>query len=276
MIKLVSTYWQGHCYSKNWLRLFVIIFVCLFSYQGKASDDYKLGLTAYFDGNYALAKSHWLKGATQGQAKSMFNLGLLHEQSKIDDAQQDKAEEWFHLASKAGYSPASYHLALRILQGKGSDEKASQLLRAAADAGYSPAIQYLGEGKKSVQKVVVANTSAANISKAPQPKNRKSRSKEYLSEPWILSKKPKYWTIQMLAFSEEVRVQNFIKQNKIKDKAAYFLETSNGKSLYKLIYGVYKTKIKADFARQNLDQSLKQHGPWLRSIESVQSVIKAQ
>ena len=195
----------------------------------------------------------------------------IRDRSKIDGAQQDKAEEWFNLASKAGYSPASYHLALRILQRKGDQDKASQLLRTAADAGYSPAIQYLGEGKKTAQKVVAANTS-----KAPQTKNSKPRSKEYLSEPWILSKKPKYWTIQMLAFSEEAKVQDFIKSNKIKDKAAYFLETSNGKSLYKLIYGVYKTKIKADFARQNLDQSLKQHGPWLRSIESVQSVIKAQ
>ena len=78
MIKLVSTYWQGHCYFKNWLRLFVILFACLLNYQVQANDDYKQGLTAYFDGDYALAKSHWLQGATQAQAKSMFNLGLLH------------------------------------------------------------------------------------------------------------------------------------------------------------------------------------------------------
>lgn len=292
MISFVQQYWstwQNMSSNKTSLGigvLFVVLVCTLQSNLVYANEYYQKGLNAYFDQDYEQAKFQWLQGAKQGEVKSMFNLGLLHEQSRIDNPDPVKAEEWFALAGKSGYLPADYHLALRIISNGGDQQRADALIGNAASKGFSPAINYLNGDDASVLAAIASAQSSAEqkntleVEGASDQKGSESlskkKSKDYLSEAWILSKRPNYWTIQLLAFSDEARVKAFIKDNKLNDKAAYFLEKSSDKSLYKLIYGAYKTKDLADFSRQNLHADLKQHGPWLRSMESVQALIKAQ
>lgn len=235
------------------------IFIMRSSY---ADESYRSGLQAYLDGEYQVAQSHWLLSAKSGNSKSMFNLGLLHEQNKIESAESSKANEWYRLAGNAGYLAADYHLAIKL--GKDTPE-AIKLMQRAADNGFVLAIEHL-TGKPA--------TNVAN--KSEKKRDVAVSQSEYLTEHWILEKRTKYWTIQMLAFNEEEKVQAFIDLHNLQSKAAYFREVSSSEVLYKLIYGTYKTKVQADFARQNLAKALKAHGPWLRSIESVQKVIKAQ
>ena len=275
-----------------------LILLSAFSYTNSyANDFYQEGFSAYFDRDYEQAKKLWLQGAKQGEAKSMFNLGLLHEQKRINGADLAKAEEWFALAGKAGYAPADYHLALIIIANGGSQQRANELLKKAALSGFSPAESYLNGDDLSLPDAAssvsaseqdLSNIDGIESSNNPEEDNVNSaaildvekiaedKSKDYLSEPWILSKKPSDWTIQLSAFSDELKVRTFIQDNELHDSAAYFLEESNDKVLYKLIYGAYKTKEQANSARQNLQNKLKQAGPWLRSIESVQTLIKAQ
>ena len=77
--------------------------VISFADQDYVDQDYRDGLQAYFDNDYKQAQTFWLTSAKAGNARSMFNLGLLHEQGKIKGADPSKAYEWFELASKAGY-----------------------------------------------------------------------------------------------------------------------------------------------------------------------------
>jgi len=249
-------------------------FTALLSYADEdnyGDQGYSAGFQAYLDGDYQSAQSYWLQSAKSGNSKSMFNLGLLHEQKKIPNAEPNKAEEWYRLAGNAGYVAADYHLALNLLK-QGNKEQATKLMQRAADNDFVLAVQYL-TGKPTSK---VAATTASESSKGEPSSQKLSVNSKYLTEKWILDKRASYWTIQMLAFNEENRVKKFIDQHHLQAKAAYFRELANNEVFYKLVYGVYKSKVQADFARQNLPQALKQYGPWLRSIESVQTVIKAQ
>lgn len=285
---------RRHCRSIK--TIFFIAFVLILqSNPSYANEHYEQGLRAYFDKDYEQAKAQWLQGAKQGEAKSMFNLGLLHEQGRVNNHDPIKAEEWFVLAGKSGYVPADYHLALRIIKNNGDKARANGLLSDAAAKGFAPAMHYLNGDAPSQSTAtlrasasVQANADVNSLelsSSGPKASNGNS-SKKYFSESWVLSKSPSDWTIQLLAFSDEAKVKAFIEDNKLNstkldgarlnNSVAYFLEKSNGKALYKLIYGAYQTKKQADVARQNLHADLKQHGPWLRSLESVQMLIKAQ
>ena len=258
----------------------VTVLALMFSTTSYADEYYSNGFKAYLDGDYSQAQSQWLQSAKQGHAKSMFNLGLLHEQGRVENANQDKAQEWYRLAGGAGYSPANYHLALSLLSSgdktRENKKQALALMNKAAAAGFKPAIDYVDGGVNNASLTVKETSSQALKNLIAVKTDTNAVNQRYLSERWVISKKPSYWTIQMLAFNDERKVQNFIDEYELNTNAAYFKEQAGGEVLYKLVYGVYKTKIQADFARQNLAKDLVEHGPWLRTIESVQSAIKAK
>lgn len=223
---------------------------------------YSAGFSAYLNKNYDEAQQHWLKAAELEHARAMFNLGLLHEQGKIADASSSKADDWFVLASKRGYVAADYQLGLRWLAQGGRDEEANALISKAAQAGYAAARRH-GKGR------VVAKSKVRLDSKVSSPS-------KYLGETWIKSKRPDYWTIQMLASKDRSQIESFIDEHQLHREAAYFTEGSGDGILYKLIYGAYDNKDKAEFARQNLPPAMSDFGPWLRPISSVQRLIKEQ
>lgn len=231
------------------------------------ASDYQQGLAAYIDGEFALAQQYWLKAANAQDAKSMFNLGLLHEQNKLEAASIDKALNWYKVAADNGYAPAGYHLAQRMFERGGSDDEAIALIKRAADSGYAPAKRYLGLGQVSV--------------KAQQPKRASTSADKagevgtgYRSEKWINRQSGQNWTIQLLAFKSKQQVLDFIKQYGLQRNAAYFLEVKDGDVFYKLVYGSFDSKDKATFARQNLSTSLQAYGPWLRTWASIQGITK--
>ena len=229
------------------------------------ASDYSDGLKAYLEGDFGQAQIFWLKGAKQNDAKSMFNLGLLHEQNKIANPSADKADNWYRLSGRNGYAAADYHLAKRLLQRGGKRSEVIELMERASEQGFKPAMIYLGRSSRTSVKQVAKPSQQTQ--KAPASRDR------YLSETWIKSKKPAQWTIQMLAFKDKKKVHRFIDEHDLHQRAAFFEDRANGEVLYKLIYGVYDSKNQADFARQNLSSALKQYGPWLRPMSSVHAVI---
>ena len=261
-------------------RLFLVLFVSVCSSNLLASD-YKAGFSAYIEGDYSQAQQHWLNAAKNKDAKSMFNLGLLHEQNKIAGASSDKAISWFNLSMNNGYPAAAYHLAQRMLERGGSDEQAIALIKRAADQSYAPAMLYLGQDLADAQQSK-ASMYASKSSKATQPTNRvvkpaQLQSKQVNSDTaWINAQAEKNWTIQLLAFTQKDQVERFIKDNELNNTAYFFEPNVNGEVFYKLLYGSYDSKIQAEFARQNLPKSLTKHGPWLRTLASVHQVTKVE
>lgn len=243
-------------------------------------SHYHAGIDAYFEGDYEGAKRHWLNGAKEDDARSMFNLGLLHEQKRISRADFVKASKWYRLAGKHGYPAADYHLASLLRVREGSSAEAQALLERSAANGYGPAKQALGLGEIASatrdENVIPSNSDSDRVSvtSTQSPSSTKeSDSKKYLGEAWIKAQNKTQWTVQMLAFEELSRVTEFIDEHGISGNAAYFIERTDTGILYKLIYGSYDSKEQADAARQSLSKELKEYGPWLRSIENVQALL---
>ncbi|MFQ3245627.1 MAG: hypothetical protein ACI9SP_002275 [Arenicella sp.] len=231
-----------------------------------SASVYQDGLSAYIDGDFDLAREYWLEAVKAQDARSMFNLGLLHEQNKIPLSSNDKAISWYRLAAENGYVPASYHLAQRLLERGGSGEQASTLIQHAADQGYAPARRYLG--------LPVAAAVDPDSSVVFESGIFEASELGYQTESWINQQQESYWTIQLLAFTEKEQVLAFIKDNSLQRKTAYFTEVQNGEVFYKLVYGSFKSKNIASLARQNLGPALQQYRPWLRTWQSVQQITK--
>ena len=265
------------------MRLCWVVFFCVCAPSAFA-NDYKAGLSAYIDGNYSKAQQHWLNAAKAKDAKSMFNLGLLHEQNKIADASAEKANSWFSLSMDNGYPAAGYHMAQRMLERGGSDEQAIALIQRAADQSYAPAMLHLGRDLPAVSlnktAIPVPDTSAqVSLNNSKQSdvnvdQNPVLARQQDSNTAWINRQAEKNWTIQLLAFTQKDQVERFVIDNALAGKAYFYKHKVNGSVFYKLLYGSYKTKIKAEFARQNLPTSLTQHGPWLRTLASVHQVTK--
>ena len=220
-------------------------------------SDYSLGMQAYMLKDFERAQAHWLNAAKQNDAKSMFNLGLLHERGQISAVDMDKAENWYRLAGKHGYAAADYYLATLMMANSNNVQNQSkqikELLERSANNGFAPA--------QAAFLDLVGETSS------PAPQN------DYLSEDWITKKQPTSWTIQILAFTDQDKVHDFIDRYNLNDIASYFIDRDQNEVLYKLIYGVYRSKEEAAKARDELASELKVHGPWLRTIASVQDSI---
>lgn len=240
-------------------------------------SDYRAGLKAYLNNDYDAAKLHWLEGAKKNDPKAMFNLGLLHEQKKISDADVVKADKWYRLAGKNGYPAADYHSANLLRAQEGQSDKVKSLLERAASNGYAPARQALGLTVLSATPAVtkIAETTSTKLvnnesESTPQQNNANA---QYLDEAWIKAQNTTQWTIQMLAFEELTKVKTFIDEHELNRNAAYFTERTDKGVLYKLIYGSYSSKEQADQARQSLSSDLKEYGPWLRPIKGVQALL---
>lgn len=248
---------------KPWQTMSMLLCLCLAMPNAMANSNYSEGLQAYLDGNYELAQAMWLKAAQNNHARSMFNLGLLHQQNKIERAEDEKAEQWFSLAAKNGYVPANYHLAQWLREKGGNAQRIRALEQQSAAAGY-PATR------------ARAIAGAPKTSPARNADGTSSTTEPYQRESWIQGLPPTQWTIQMLAFKEKSKVHQFIDEHDLHRRAAYFKEASNDGVLYKLIYGAYGSKEQAELARQNLSGNLKEYGPWLRPVANIQSVIAQQ
>lgn len=270
------------------------------SQELSSSPEYSGGMNSYMKGEYEEAKQYWLSAAQNGNAKAMFNLGLLHEREQIADSDSTRANQWFEQAGNAGYPAADYHLALRLRE-SGQYAKSTRLLERSAQAGFVLAKELVStdseksSGDLPSQTVAAGaspnrvsssavSSSASSVNVVPVASNSdhgsaqqaSASSRAYQRESWLLKQASDFWTIQMLAFSDEVKVRNFIDDHKLHSNAAYFSEGRDGRAVYKLVYGAYASKERADQARTKLPLELKKHGPWLREIKAVQEIIDRQ
>jgi len=220
--------------------------------------DYKQGLDAYIEGDFARAQNLWQASAQQNDARSMFNLGLLHQQLKIEGASRQQADLWFSKAVEQGYMPAAYHLGILLLPE--SYQEGLEWIQKASAAGYVPAQKY------------IANLDGADAS---QLSAGNSNSSSLRAEAWINQQDSARWTIQLLAFNEFSKVEAFVEEHGLYQDVAYFREPSREVMFFKLIYGSYSSKEAALAARESLSNDLNSHGPWLRPFAEVKSAIAA-
>ena len=261
--------------------LSLVCMLSFFSGGAAADDDYSQGLTSYIQGDYEVAQEHWLRSAKAKNPKAMFNLGILHEQGKIGDADQVKAERWFKLAGQAGYAAADYHYANRLINRGAPQTEVARYLRRSAGNGFYPAKALLSKILGGDRLATLSPKQLGELQELEKIDTAleledTSDQVRYLTEDWIKTRMATGWTIQMLAFKEEAKVREFIDEHELHRSAAYFVEHSGDGDLYKLVYGSYSSKALADQARNSLAPALRAHGPWLRTLASVQKIIASQ
>ena len=235
--------------------------------EESAQQSYREGMTAYLEKDYELAQSLWVNAAKQEHARAMFNLGFMHQQGKLAASSAEQAQRWFRLAGQAGYAAADYHHARWLESNAGDAEVVLSLMRRSAENGYQPAINSLAAAGG------VTDSEAPNLD-TPTQIAVTTGNTNYLGNAWINSRAADSWTIQLLAFEDEAKVQRFIDEHGLHKQAAYFVARNGNQTLFKLLYGEYPSKDTAAAARESLSAGLTEYGPWLRTIGSVQAIIK--
>ncbi len=81
--------------------------------------DFKAGLQAYAEGDFAAAEREWHPLAESGMVEAQYNLGLLHQQGKGVARDAAVAHAWYLRAAEAGYARAQYRVAEMYEAGEG-------------------------------------------------------------------------------------------------------------------------------------------------------------
>ena len=115
------------------------------------------------------------------------------------------------------------------------------------------------------------NSRFDSLSSAPASSVKKTR---LFGEEYILSLPQANYALQLLASSNEDKVKEFIKNNKIENKATYYTGLRQGKPWYIIVYGNYPNKTTALADVKNLPKSIIKLGPWARQYTYIQKSIK--
>lgn len=109
------------------------------------ADDYLNGVTAFEQGDHALALSFWLPLAENGHGKAQYSLGKLYETPEFgNEPKYLEAIKWYEAAASQGVAAAQNNLGRLYAQGKGveSDQaKAVGYWRMASESDH-PMAQY--------------------------------------------------------------------------------------------------------------------------------------
>lgn len=114
---------------------------------------------------------------------------------------------------------------------------------------------------------------AAETRKAPAPRKTGESARR---EAWLLSRKPTAYTLQLIGLRDEPAIREFIKRHGLEGKAAYFKTSRGGRPWFPLLYGIYPDRKAAIAARSRLPRKLRRPDIWVRSLESVQTEIRAR
>jgi len=276
----IITYKLSQQFLAWWVVCSLIAFTANSQAQLSASDEYAYsnGMQAFMSKDYVRAYQNWKTASDNGNAKAMFNLGLLNERGLISNASDQIAESWYLKAGDAGYAVAYFHLAMAKKARNEDPDQVDQLIRRAASLGVAPALKVVGGESVAVQTQPTQSKSSQAEQETSAPagtgENQSDARSRYHTESWIAQMNKNAWTIQLLAYRDEKQVMDFIDRYSLHSNAAYFKESAANGVWYKLIYGSYKSKQEAEDARAKLSESLKQFGPWLRPVKSVQNTIK--
>ena len=99
-------------------RLFLSVLLCA-GVAAPAAADFESGLAAYYKLDYATALQEWLPLAEQGDAKSVYQLGVLYYRGEGVLRNDRTAAKWFETAAELGDPDAQYNLAVMYANGEG-------------------------------------------------------------------------------------------------------------------------------------------------------------
>jgi len=102
-------------------RFLLVIAIALMAATPRpvCAEDFKTGLDAFNDGDYATAFAIWWPMALHGDARSQASLGFLYYAGKGVKRDDQKSLLWFSRAAEAGQPTAQFFLGLQYFYGRG-------------------------------------------------------------------------------------------------------------------------------------------------------------
>ena len=132
----------------NKTKLLLIALVILpFHSMAELSGDLKLGLQAYFNGDFILAHEHLSLSAESNNGDAQYLLGHMFENGKGVEVDEQQSFRWYLASAKNGIPPSQYSVSLRYSSGIGTKkdvQKGLFWLEAAARQGHDFAQFKLG------------------------------------------------------------------------------------------------------------------------------------
>ncbi len=123
---------------------FILFSIAVFG----VAADFKAGLEAYRQGDFAAAMAEWAPMAEAGDAHAEYNLGLLYASGKGAPQDYAKAAKWYRKAAEQGVAAAQYNLGVMYANGQGvqpDPQEAANWFLKAADQGVTNAALGLGD-----------------------------------------------------------------------------------------------------------------------------------
>lgn len=109
----------------------------------KDAANYKEGIDAYTQGNFAVALEKLKPVAEHGNAQAQFNLGLMYREGKGVQQDSKEATAWLSKAAEQGHVEAQEHLGMSYAKGAGVDRdwvQADKWFKIAAASGKETAV----------------------------------------------------------------------------------------------------------------------------------------
>lgn len=93
------------------------------------------------------------------------------------------------------------------------------------------------------------------------------------NEQWIMNQPGDYYTIQIIATSNEAALRRFINENHLQNSAVYYQTQRNGSDWFTLIQGSFKSLSLAKGAIKKLASPLQKAEPWIKPIADIQKAL---
>ncbi|MDJ0882238.1 MAG: SPOR domain-containing protein [Gammaproteobacteria bacterium] len=90
---------------------------------------------------------------------------------------------------------------------------------------------------------------------------------------WILQQQDSKYTLQLVSASHEQSLERFCKKHDICQASATYQTTLKGKSLNRLLFGVYSNHKAAKLAKSQLPDALKKISPWPRQFKQIKQEL---
>ena len=81
--------------------------------------DFEMGMAAFNNGDYAIARREFQSLARQGDARAQAQLGLMYFKGRGMALDHKKAKFWYHKAAEQGLAQAQYKLGFMYEKGLG-------------------------------------------------------------------------------------------------------------------------------------------------------------
>lgn len=271
-----------------------------------AADPLAAARAAYLARDYQRALSLLRPLAEQNIPEAQYALGYMYYFGQGMPRNREAADYWVERAAARGYAKAE--IALRQLGARrapqpGSAETApGEDTTAAKDdvqerttvnhappteptpptepvppAATSPAARQdaapaakPGPKEPTVKPAVIPAAAA----KVPGPAPRQQAGDEVHGDDWLRSRDPSHFTIQLVASARKKAILDYIKQNDIRDKAAYFQDQGHEQPWYCIVYDDFPDFQKAQQALTGLHKKLHGASPWIRRFSSIQKAME--